>query len=206
MIPFYIYITDRLIASNSPWKQSQITKLRKSSTADLKGRRQRYPETNDMFLAYHVVEAEEGSASSFNINDLDRVYNFPADGKGDADYVRGDLLGFVEITQRSYNLGPDDETDERPFLTNLAVSNKARQSGIGSQLMEACERHVVDVWNMKDVALEVDYDNSNALAFYSKRGYQHIFSSSACQRYDASGLFLRKVQCTKEIMLKTLIV
>ena len=175
--------------------------------ADLKGRRQRYPETNGMFLAYQVVvHAEEGSASPLIIDDLDRVYNFPTDGKGDANYVRGDLLGFVEITQRSYNLGSDDETDVRPFLTNLAVSTKAQQSGIGSQLMEACERHIVDVWNMKDVALEVDYDNSKALAFYTKRGYQYIFSSSACQRYDATGLVLKKVKITKEIMLKTLIV
>jgi ribosomal protein S18 acetylase RimI-like enzyme len=177
-----------------------------------------------MFLAYQVVEAEEGSSASPLISDdLDRVYNFPTNGIGhdanhnvgdntlpssrssnDQEYVRGDLLGFVEITQRSYSLGPDDETDVRPFLTNLAVSNKARQSGIGSQLMEACERHIVDVWNMKDVALEVDDDNSNALAFYSKRGYQYRFSSSACQRYDASGWFLKKVQCTKEIRLKTL--
>jgi ribosomal protein S18 acetylase RimI-like enzyme len=194
-----------LIDSNSPWKQTQITKLKKSSTADLKGRKQRYPETNGMFLAYQVVEVEDGSASpTLSTDDLDRVYNFPTNGKG-KNYVRGDILGFVEITQRSYNLGPDDDTDVRPFLTNLAVSNKARQSGIGSQLMEECERYIVDVWNMKDVALEVDFDNSNAQAFYSKRGYRHMFSASACQRYDTSGLVLKKVKCTKEIMLKTLL-
>jgi ribosomal protein S18 acetylase RimI-like enzyme len=201
----------------SPWKEAQIAYLKMLQGADLKRRRERYPVTNQMFLAYQVLEAEASTALSRPlILDLNRVYNLPRSSRSRSngqEYVRGDMLGFVEITQRSYGLGQGQQqpqVDEmetlRPVLTNLAVSSEARQSGIGSQLLEECERHIVREWNLNEVVLEVEDYNTNALEFYGKRGYHVVFSDPASRRYDVNGLVLRKVRCTRAIMRKTLTV
>jgi ribosomal protein S18 acetylase RimI-like enzyme len=184
-----------------------------------------------MFLAYEVKLASKNEALTKPlILDLNQVYNLSPSMDSSAaeqhDYVRGDLLGFVEITQRPYGLGKVDETvspqsnngmdwappvirvDElqtmRPILTNLAVSKKARKSGIGSQLLAECERHVARTWSMKELVLEVEDFNMKALDFYSKRGYKVIYSDPASRRYDVDGLMLKKVPCTREIMRKSL--
>jgi ribosomal protein S18 acetylase RimI-like enzyme len=196
----------------SPWKEAQISYLKILQTADLRRRRQRYPQTNQMFIAYQVLEAEASTALSRPlILDLNRVYNLPSSRSSDQEYVRGGIFGFVEVTQRPYGVGRQvdhaDETEAfRPVLTNLAVSSKARQSGIGSQLLEECERHIGRVWNLNEVVLEVEDYNTNALEFYGKRGYKVIFSDPASRRYDVNGLVLRKVRCTREILRKTLTV
>jgi ribosomal protein S18 acetylase RimI-like enzyme len=189
----------------SPWKEAQIAYLKILQGADLRRRREKYPYTNQMFLAYQVLEAEASTALSRPlILDLNTVYNLPTSRSNDQEYVRGDILGFVEITQRTYGLGLVDETESlRPVLTNLAVSSKARQSGIGSQLLEECERHIVRVWDLNEVVLEVEDYNTNAVEFYRKRGYQVLFSDPASRRFDINGLVLRKVSCTREIMRKT---
>jgi ribosomal protein S18 acetylase RimI-like enzyme len=200
--------------------------------ADLTLRRKRYLQTNEMFLAYEVKLASKNEALTKPlILDFKQVYNLSPSMVSSAveqhDYVRGDLLGFVEITQRPYGLGKVDETqtaiprpnngmdwapaikvDElqtmRPVLTNLAVSKKARKSGIGSQLLAECERHVARTWSMKELILEVEDFNIKALDFYSKRGYQVMYSDPASRRYDVNGLLLKKVPCTREIMRKSL--
>jgi ribosomal protein S18 acetylase RimI-like enzyme len=196
------------IISHSPWKEAQIAYLKILQGADLKLRRERFPQTNQMFLAYQVLEADASTALSRPlILDLNSVYNLPSSRSSDQEYVRGDMLGFVEITQRSYGLGlgqVDEMEALRPVLTNLAVSSKARKSGIGSQLLEECERHIVRVWNLNEVVLEVEDYNKNALEFYGKRGYQVVFSDPASRRYDVNGLVLRKIRCTREIMRKNL--
>ena len=163
-----------------------------------------------MFLAYQVLEAEASTALTRPlILDLSTVYNLPSSRSNNQEYVRGDMLGFVEVTQRSYGLGNGQvEAMEtlRPVLTNLAVKSKARQSGIGSQLLEECERHIVRVWNLKEVVLEVEDYNTNALDFYGKRGYEVVFNDPASRRYDVNGLVLRKIRCTRAIMRKELTV
>ena len=174
----------------------------------MRRRREIYPHTNQMFLAYQVLEAEASTALTRPlILDLNRVYNLPSSRSNNQEYVRGDMLGFVEITQRSYGLG-NGQVDEmetlRPVLTNLAVSSKARQSGIGSQLLEECERHIVREWFLNEVVLEVEDYNTNALDFYGKRGYQVVFNDPASRRYDVNGLVLRKIRCTRAIMRKAL--
>lgn len=193
--------------------------------------------TNEMFLAYEVVAAEPSAARSKPlVLDAETIYNVhsllsrSSEGGGDDDddgicYVRGRLLGFVEITQRPYGIGSHAANDPpqevflnadgtttdgdvpdprplRPVLTNLAVAKEARQYGIGSTLLDACEQHVRKRWKLHEVILEVEDYNEPALKFYLKRGYQVLFSDPASRRYDVQGLWLRKVRCRREVLRK----
>jgi GNAT superfamily N-acetyltransferase len=183
--------------------------LKALQTGDLRRRRERYPQTNEMFLAYQVEPASNGAAMTQPlILDLDQVHNFPpyARKSNNQEYVRGDLLGFCEITQRAYGLGRQiDETEMmRPVLTNLAVSRTARKLGIGSQLLDECEGHAARQWKLNEMVLEVEDYNTRALDFYGKRGYNVVFSDPASRRFDVGGLVLRKVRCTRNILRKTL--
>jgi len=191
-----------------PWKEVQISYLKSLQTADLRRRRQRYPRTNQMLLAYEVRPASGNDVLEKPlILDLDQVHNLDqtSDGNHDADLVRGNLVGFVEITQKPYGLGIVDESETlRPILTNLAVAARARKSGIGSELLDQCEQYVVREWDMNEIVLEVEDYNTAALDFYKRRGYAVEFRNPASRRYDVSGLMLKKERCTREIMRKKL--
>eukprot|EP00536_Pseudo-nitzschia_multiseries_P014974 jgi/Psemu1/291753/fgenesh1_pg.796_\ len=220
-------------------KEWQINYLKNLQAADLERRRDRYETTNEMFLAYEVKRTtgttdvlsqpllmEEELRGAYNIEGLSSSSNakangnkkFMDDGSGDC-FVRGDLLGFVEITQRPYGLGQAVESSSsdtasvlegfsfnerpmRPVLTNLAVLKAARQYGIGSKLVEACEEHVRNGWNMNEIVLEVEDYNTKGLEFYRQRGYEVLFSDPASRRYDIQGFWLNKVRCRREIMRK----
>jgi ribosomal protein S18 acetylase RimI-like enzyme len=202
------------------WKEWQLKYLRALQQADLRRRRNRNPNTNMMFVARRVVPA---SADSFRktplILDLEKVVNLPVAEKIGGDYVRGQVLGFVEVTQRPYGLGEskvgfDEESkinlrkssfyEKRPILTNLSVSYDARKSGLGSKLVDMCEQEVLSRWNMKEIILEVEDDNENALRFYQKRGYKILFADPASRQYDTSGLWLKQVRCNRQVMYKKL--
>ena len=152
----------------------------------------KYEESNEMFLAYEVVPVTS-EATAFKkplILDLETVENLSsADKNRGVEYVRGDLLGFCEITRRPYGLGkkqnviyddePATEPSPRPILTNLAVKKKMRKYGVGSKLLDACEQHVAQRWSLDEIILEVEDYNTRALDFYSKRGYELIFDDPA---------------------------
>jgi len=223
-------------------KAWQINYLKNLQAADLERRRTRYGSTNEMFLAYEIKKSNGVSDALTKPllmdEELKGAYNL--DGGAfveDASdcYVRGELLGFVEITQRPYGLGAVQDTttggDEssssheseeemteaaalaqlsaafveqpkRPVLTNLAVSKGARQYGIGSKLLDACEQHVRKDWKMNEIVLEVEDYNTRGLEFYRQRGYEVLFSDPASRRFDIQGLWLNKVRCRREIMRK----
>ena len=172
-------------------------------TGDLRRRRELYPRTNEMFLAYEVKPAAKGENQPL-ILDLNNVFNLPSYARNQ-EFVRGEIFGFCEITKRAYGIGQVNEMEsDRPVLTNLAVSKTARELGIGSKLLDECERHVAYNWKFNEIILEVDDYNAPALDFYGKRGYDIIFSDPASRRYDVSGFFLKKVRCTRRIMRKVL--
>lgn len=203
-------------------KTWQINYLKNLQAADLERRRRRCPDTNEMFLAYEVRETKgtsEALTQPLLMDDeLEKAYNLKSKSSGDKafdssrSYVRGDLIGFVEITQRSYGLGNSvegtslfsSEFQKRPVLTNLAVIKESRKYGIGSKLLDRCEEHVVKEWNMKEVILEVEDYNGKGLEFYQKRGYEVLFSDPASRRYDIQGFWLNKVRCRRDIMRKGL--
>lgn len=215
-------------------KEWQITYLKNLQAADLERRRDRYEDRNEMFLAYEVKKSTSTkdalSQPLLMEDELQKAWNMegrslsPQTGRraetknGDSEcYVRGDLLGFVEITQKPYGLGkavdesildgisPFNERPLRPVLTNLAVLKAARKYGIGSKLLEACEQHVRKGWKMNEIVLEVEDYNENGLAFYRQRGYEVLFSDPASRRYDIQGFWLNKVRCRREIMRKVLV-
>ncbi|KAG7337055.1 acyl-CoA N-acyltransferase [Nitzschia inconspicua] len=214
-----------------PWKDWQIGYLKNLQASDLRRRRSRFGATNEMFLAYEVLTAAPSVARSRPlILDTGTIYNLSSltseKGEEDTCYVRGKLLGFVEITQRPYGIGSptanDDSTQEifvnsdgttdgdtaadprplRPVLTNLAVTKEARKYGIGSKLLDECEQHVRKRWKLHEIILEVEDYNTEALKFYLKRGYHVLFSDPASRRYDVRGLWLRKVRCRREVLRK----
>jgi ribosomal protein S18 acetylase RimI-like enzyme len=194
-------------------------------------------EYNEMFVAYQVIRAEphvaqrkpllldlsqvvqqHGAPSSFPV---DQIYH----DDEDVEYVRGELLGFCEVTERYLGLDmhhhlhhhsmyyqqqqtpmilPSLYTAQvRPVLTNLAVKPKARQLGIGSALVQACEDAVRQRGRFSELVLEVEADNTAAMNFYQKRGYQILYQDPACRRYNVDGWWLRKVPCTRVVMRKS---
>lgn len=174
-----------------------------------------------MFLAYEVRKtrgtSEALSQPLLMDDELERAYNLNVSSNNDksmdsSSYIRGDLLGFVEVTQRSYGLGNsvegisffNSEFQKRPVLTNLAVLKDSRKYGIGSKLLDRCEEYVLDEWNMKEIILEVEDYNGKGLEFYQKRGYEVLFSDPASRRYDIQGFWLNKVRCRRDIMRKGL--
>lgn len=197
----------------SPWKEAQITYLKNLQTADLRRRRRIYPEINEMFLAYEVVPvvSDKTALEKPLILDLGQVQNLPTKQSG-SEYVRGELIGFCEITQRPYGLGKeqgvvyDDEPAPplRPILTNLAVKQDVRKYGIGSKLLDECEQHVAKGWKLDEIILEVEDYNTRALDFYANREYELIYDDPASRRFDVGGLLLRKVRCTRKVFKKVL--
>jgi ribosomal protein S18 acetylase RimI-like enzyme len=108
-------------------------------------------------------------------------------------YAKGAVVGFVEVSHQPYNLGhfdlegrvTVDEANSRPVVSHLVVAERARTSGIGSRLLEACEKHILEFWRMdeltvevidEDVASDVDAEQRGALSFFLKRDFDIIFS------------------------------
>lgn len=204
----------------SPWKKVQLGYLRTIQAHDLLRRRTVAEGKNEMFVARRVVPMTTPTVAKSTplILDLDRIQNGSSDG--DDDYVRGEILGFCEVSERPYGL-LDDKKDNngpqqpvrrtrqrrkgplRPILTNLSVKCDARSSGIGGQLVQACEQIVAGSWtNYNEIVLEVETDNESALEFYEKRGYDAMFTDPACRRYSTKGFFLGKERCSKICMRK----
>jgi ribosomal protein S18 acetylase RimI-like enzyme len=203
-----------------PWKAWQLGYLRQLQQSDLKVRRRKYPDTNFMLVARRVYPISEMPGAVRHtplILDVSQVLNLQP--QPEEDYVRGEILGFVEVTKKPYGLGSekvgfDDESriklrkmsfyESRPVLTNLSVRYEARQSGVGSKLVQACEDRVLRDWGMKEMILEVEDDNDNARNFYLKRGYKVLFEDPASRRYDTTGVWLKQVRCKRQIMRKAL--
>jgi ribosomal protein S18 acetylase RimI-like enzyme len=193
------------------WKSWQLAYLRTLQSADLERRRRREGHANIMLVARAVEPAslDRNHAHTPLLLDMRSVYNvneqqLNRDIDENVDYVRGDLLGFVEITLRYYGLGDSVET-QRPVLTNLAVCREARRCGVGSALVHACERAVRHDWpGHAELILEVEDDNVPARQFYERLGYRVVGSDPASRRYDTSGWWLQKVRCTRLILRKQL--
>jgi GNAT superfamily N-acetyltransferase len=112
-------------------------------------------------------------------------------------YSKGELVGLAEVSHQPYSLtkfglgerGTSDDANCRPVVNHLVVADRARTSGIGSRLLEACEKHILEFWRMDELTLEVydddcviDGDVTNAdmggdaLNFFLKRDFDVIYS------------------------------
>ncbi|GKY96820.1 hypothetical protein MPSEU_000641200 [Mayamaea pseudoterrestris] len=202
--------------SLSPWKSFQVSSLRSMQQGDLKMRRRSHSDTNFMFVARRVIPADSGMTQKTPLLlNLNRVVHAQQLANSEAeDFCRGDVIGFVEVTTRPYGLGSEDKDIQRrhnrfhtrrPVLTNLSVAYDARQSGVGSVLLDRCEQEVVRRWKLPEIILEVEEDNTNAIAFYEKRGYKVMFEDPTCRKFDLEGLWLRQVRCKRKIFRKDLV-
>ncbi|KAG7350709.1 acetyltransferase GNAT domain containing protein [Nitzschia inconspicua] len=152
-------------------------------------------------------------------------------------WVKGNLVGFVEVVHVPYSLGDLDDPDmltagmkpHRAVLRNLVVAKHARNSGIGTRLLEACERHVQNHWQMNELVAEVDdlwsesnngsvqepvsstespqttvaYTTPSAVSFYEKFGYEVVLSDPESKRYDEeTGEITGQIQCRRDVMRK----
>jgi len=196
-----------------PWKNLQLGYLRGLQRGDLRRRRENQSQTNFMLVAREVVPAERQTWSTQRpiLLDLSQVHNREDCRLEESlDYMCGDVVGFVEVTKKPYGLGSSDGLGSvkgqaeplRPFLTNLSVGQTARCSGVGTRLLERCEREVKDRWNMNEIVLEVEEDNQKALSFYKKRGFDVLYENPASRRYDLNGLWLRQLRCSRYVMRK----
>jgi ribosomal protein S18 acetylase RimI-like enzyme len=223
------YTAAMLDVDHTPfYKEWQLHYLRTLQAGDLERRRRREPLKNTMFIARRVVPLSSFSSDVIRqpllkqnplVLDTNRIQNRPFNDN-DEEYVYGELIGFVEVTLRSYALGEEGRKSvERPVLTNLSVSRSARQSGVGSALMDACERVAAREYCgqrgdasymlgsttiVPEIVLEVEEDNVNAIQFYRKRGYVDVFTDPTSRRYDTSGLWLQQVRCKRLVMKKDL--
>jgi GNAT superfamily N-acetyltransferase len=100
-----------------PWKALQLNFLRRLQTADLERRRRREADRNVMLVARRIVPATTGRIDGFStplLLNLDGVVHRDL-LRGMEDVVRGEILGFVEVTLKPYGLGQqqlyDDNTD-----------------------------------------------------------------------------------------------
>ena len=74
-----------------------------------------------------------------------------------------------------------------------------------TNLIDECEA-IVSEWDAghTEIVLQVEEDNTLAIQFYKRRGYEFVFADPTCRRYDTSGFFLKESRITKYAMIKRL--
>jgi len=198
-----------------PWKAWQLGYLRSLQNYDLNSKKRTCGDRvlYNMFVAREVIPASSVKVV-YDVVDHNSINNIDDKIKSGSNenYVRGRVLGFVDITEKSFGISSNFELEgmmensteklvpsPRPVLTNLAVSDDARLSGVGSKLVESCEDAVLTLWptEYNEIILEVEEENLLAQNFYERRGYKALFSDPASRRYDTSGFLLQKVRTTK---------
>ena len=155
------------------------------------------------------------------IYNLDQLLKTTQSNGGREVYISGEVIGYCEVTEKNFGLGgkfsntktmksPSNKKKKksvsekpRPYLGNLSVVDYARNSGVGSKLVDTCEE-VVQSWNGKhtEIVLQVEEDNKAAIQFYKRRGYEFVFADPTCRRYDTSGFILKETRITKYAMRK----
>jgi ribosomal protein S18 acetylase RimI-like enzyme len=78
------------------------------------------------------------------------------------------IVGTIEVALRSalWSTVP-----QYPYISNLAVAQKYRRLGVGSQLLAACEQAALD-WGYQETRLHVLDRNQSAKQLYCQNGYQ----------------------------------
>eukprot|EP00904_Undaria_pinnatifida_P013432 jgi/Undpi1/9219/HiC_scaffold_26.g11677.m1 len=79
----------------------------------------------------------------------------------------GSLVGFVDIDGREKNPG---QTGCRPYLSDLAVANRFKRRGAGTELVRACEEACLR-WGFDSMYLKVQAGNIAAEKLYENLGY-----------------------------------
>lgn len=206
----------------APWKALQLAYLRKFQQGDILARNAfKQNQLVDLIVARRVYPVSDKTNINGNRADIfydeSQIYNLEqslSSTKGSGKrYITGEIIGYSEVSEKNFGLGGNFETNKksksgvkpRPYLSNLSVVKYARQSGVGSKLLDACEEAVRD-WDAghTEIVLQVEEDNPTAIQFYKRRGWEFVFADPTCRRYDTSGFFLRESRITKYAMIKRL--
>jgi ribosomal protein S18 acetylase RimI-like enzyme len=180
---------------------------------------------NKLRRVYLIDDDDDNAYQIFNA-DLLNTSSMKKNGDGSSatgyNMVAGEIIGYCEVSEKNFGLGGNyesmtqkrrntstaatpGENKLRPYLSNLSVVDYARRSGVGSKLLDAAEAAVRN-WNAghTEIVLQVEEDNTNAIQFYKRRGWEFVFADPTCRRYDTSGFFLRECRITKYAMIKRL--
>lgn len=79
----------------------------------------------------------------------------------------GSLVGFVDIDGREKKPG---QTGCRPYLSDLAVADRFKRRGAGTELVRACEAACLR-WGYDSMYLKVQARNVAAVTLYENLGY-----------------------------------
>lgn len=199
----------------APWKALQLAYLRNFQQGDILARNAfKKDQLVNLIVARRVYPLSDTNVDENKadiIDDVSQIYNLEP-LSSTKKYITGEIVGYSEVSEKLYGLGSSFDNqrsksprDIRPYLSNLSVVEYARQSGIGSKLLDACEDSVRD-WNAghTEIVLQVEEDNLTAIQFYKRRGWEFVFADPTCRRYDTSGFFLRESRITKYTMIKRL--
>ena len=207
-----------------PWKSLQLAYLGNMQTGDLLSRNAfRKDQLVDLIIARRVYPADSPQVNGNAVGDLGTICNpeYLA-APNENGYVTGEIIGYCEVSEKNFGLGGKFQTQQssspqpkrrrgksgekpRPYLSNLSVVEYARQSGVGSRLLDEGE-DAVRGWNAghTEIVLQVEEDNPTAIQFYKRRGYEFVFADPTCRRYDTSGIILRETRITKYALIKRL--
>ncbi|CAM9993814.1 unnamed protein product [Ectocarpus fasciculatus] len=94
----------------------------------------------------------------------------------------GSLAGFVDIDGREKRPG---QTGVRPYLSDLAVADRYRRMGIGTELVKACEDACIE-WGYDDMYLKVREGNVAAEKLYENLGYV-VYSNNSGFMVETTG-------------------
>lgn len=97
----------------------------------------------------------------------------------------------------------------RPYVASMAVNPLHRRSGIGKEMLQEAER-VARQWGYDELMLEVACDNSAAIDFYNRNGYELVRRTFDPMEEGATvvrvkyGLYWQIEQVEKYLMRKSL--
>lgn len=206
---------------NTPWKSLQLAYLGNLQRGDILARNAfNKDQLVDLIVARRIYSVDgssnnkiEGKGASSVVGDNCQIFNaeqLPSSNGAETRLVVGEIIGYCEMTEKKFGLGgkfeDDAEEKSRPYLGNLSVAKYARSSGVGSALLDECESVVSDEWNAghTEIVLQVEEDNTSAIQFYKRRGWEFAFADPTCRRFDTSGIFLKESRITKFAMVKRL--
>lgn len=204
----------------------QLAYLKNLQKGDIKGKKFLLSRNinNSMFVARQIIPCSSSSIikPDEKVEDDVQIYNSEYLTKGSTLLKKGQVLGFVDISEKTFGLASDaksiisydnnnnnnnkndvespiNKRTLRPVLTNLSVKEEARKSGVGSALVTACENIVQSSWSTKynEIVLEVEQENVLAQKFYEKRGYVALYADPTSRRYETNGIILGEVRTTK---------
>lgn len=147
-------------ALNSLILSFPLRSLKDLQQKDLSMRKQNLSEdeSNEMLIARQVFPCSatdnfsKRTSKGFVFSNETKIYNPNSNIVAeDINYILGDIIGFAEVTSKTFALGEgSDFTDtgrlkQRPVLSNFCVKREVRGSGVGSALLGACEK-VVTTW------------------------------------------------------------